>query len=193
MPLTTTQLQALKADIAADPVLSLVPNTADGNQQVADAYNAPASPDFFAWQTAVPAGDIYDQVTWANYTPQDAADSTVLYQNRAMLCQTKQMNLQLMLQGRDSFNAARSTLRGGLNDATTNLPSGASGANRSGGWANILPVLRRKARRVEKLFAVSTTGVGNNGADPLGAMTNPALMVVEGTISAADVLNARNS
>lgn len=191
--LTTEQLAALKAAILADPILSQLDGSTDSNAAIASAFNLAASPDYYVWRTNVSIDSLLDQITWANYTPADAADNTVLYQNRAMLCQTKQMNLQLMLQGRTVFNAGKASLRGGLNDATTNLPSGASGANRPGGWVGILPVLKRRATRAEKLYSVVGSGVGNAGGDARGASTNPDVLVFEGSISTGDVDAARNS
>lgn len=189
--LTSAQLTALKADIAANPDLAAQPNSADGNFAVAALYNALQSPDFFVFRSNVPTAEIFDQVTWANYTPQDAPDTTVQWSNRSLACQGKQFNLQILLQGQSSFNAGRINIRAGLNDATTNLPSGASGASRSGGWTGILAILRRQATRAEKLFSVATTGVGT-GTGALGATGNPGLLVFEGTVSPSDVENARN-
>lgn len=193
MALTAAQLQALKAAIAADPVLAAYPATADGNYAVAGAFNLVAAPDYYVWRTDAPVDSILDAITWSNYTPQDTPDNTVTYQNRAMLCQTKQINLQLLLQGRELFNAAKPTLRGGLNDATTNIPSGAAGVSRSGGWTAILPLLRRLATRAEKLFSVAGSGVGNNGANPRGDSSNPDVMAFEGFITEGDVAQARNA
>lgn len=193
MALTSAQLTALKADIAATPAIASKPNTADGNIEVADYYNQFASPDYFVWRSDVGVDEIFDKITWANFTPQDAPDATVIWSNRSLACQGKQFNLQTMLSGRSAFNAGKATLRGGLNDATTNLPSGSGGASRSGGWATILPILSRKSRRVEKLLAVATSGVGNNGADARGASTNPDLLTFEGTLTYTDIEQARNS
>lgn len=193
MALTAAQLQTLKTAIAADATLNAYPNTPDGAFAIKDILNQVASPDYWVWNTAVAVDDIFDAVTWANYTPADAADGTVQWSNRSLACQGKQFNLQIILQNRTTFNAAKPALRGGLNDATTQLPSGVSGASRSGGWAAILPILRRKAKRIEKIFAVSSTGVGNNGADARGATTNPDVMTFEGEITYQDVDDARNS
>jgi hypothetical protein len=53
MALTTAQLQALKASIAADPVLSALPLTSASAQVIADAYNEPASPAYVVWRTSL--------------------------------------------------------------------------------------------------------------------------------------------
>jgi hypothetical protein len=194
MALTTAQVQILKADIAADPTLSAKPHNGDGAFDVAAAYNLDASPAYYVWRTEVPVNDIFDAVTWANFTPADAPDGTVAWSNRSLACQGKQFNLQTMLGGRTLVDASKTNIRAGLNDATTLLPSGAGGVTRSGGWAAILPVLSRKARRIEKLFAVDDgAGIGNTTSDPRGASTNPDRMTFEGTITPADVVDAWNS
>lgn len=200
MPLTAAQLATLATDIAgnaatvpagrpfAGTAIGALPHTADAAFEVALWYSGLAAPDYFVWRTEVPVQDVFDQITWANFTPTDAPDNTVTYQNRAVLCQTKQMNLQLMLQGRDRVDASKKNIRAGLNDATTNLPSGAAGALRSGGWAAVLTVLMRKALRVEKLFALDDgAGIGNTTTDPRGNSTNPDAMGHEGSLDAADV------
>lgn len=193
MILTSAQLAAIKADILANSDLNVFPNNSDGNVEVAKLYNLFASPDFYVFRSNIPPAEIFDQVTWANYTPAGVADLTnaALVTARSQLCQGKQFNLQIMLQGQSTFNAGRATLRAGLNDATTALPSNEDGSTRSGGWTNILPILRRLGTRIEKLFAVQTSGVGVAGGDPLGATTNPALLVVEGNISYQQVTQAR--
>lgn len=198
MALSSSQLQALKNDIASNAnqingtAINAMPSNDDANFAIAAWYSGIASPDFFVFRSNVTTSEIFDQVTWANYTPADSPDTTVQWSNRSLACQGKQFNLQILLQGQPSVNAGKINLRAGLNDATTNLPSGASGASRSGGWAGILTILRRQAKNIERLFAVQTSGVGTNGADPLGASTNPALPVFEGSIGFQDVAQARS-
>lgn len=198
MNLTTAQLQTLKADFLADGTLSTKPNNGDGNQAIADAYNV-VVPTYFVFATSVPVTSILDQITWANYTPADAVPTTTvlavaIWQARCDSLRNKQNNLNLLLVGRAVFDASKIKQRTGINDATQNLASGAGGALQSGGWSTILPILRRPATRLEKLFAVATTGVGTDGIPGnLGLSTNPALMVVEGAITGDDILNARNS
>lgn len=204
MALTQDQLPALKADIAANTAtidwqgaptqINALPAGTDAADAIAKWYNETASPEYWVWRTNVPTVEIHEQVTWSNFTPSDTVTAVNAEQWTAcsMACQGKQFNLQIMLQSpRGVFNASKSTLRGGLNDATTNLPSGASFANRSGGWANILPILRRTATRLEQLFGVAGSGVGNNGGDPRGATTNPDVMTAEGTVSYLQVEEAR--
>jgi hypothetical protein len=185
MELTNQQLDIIKAWIVAN-----VPNATEHLAKA--ALDAAASPAFHVLRTDVLASEIFDQITWANYTPADAADSTVIWSNRSLACQGKQFNLQIMLQGQPVFNATKILLRAGLNDATTNLPSGAGGISRSGGWAAILVILRRQANVFEKLFAIQTSGVGVNAGDALGATTNPALLVFEGNITLDQTIQAMN-
>lgn len=192
--LTPAQQTTLALDLAANTAtvngvaIKDLPKTADNAVAVAQWYNQPTNPPYLVWRTDAPVVDILDQVIWTNYTPNDAADNTNTYANRAALVRIKQNNLQLMLSGRDTFNASKPTLRGGLNDATLNLPTGASGALRSGGWANIAPVLRRPCTRGERLFVVVATGVGNDGvAGNRGTATNPDLLGYEGQVSDADI------
>lgn len=210
MNLTSAQLSTLKTDIAANTAtipagqpwtgafagvqVKDVPAGGDGDAAVAGWYSLTASPDYFVWRSDVPPEEIVDQLTAANYDPTDAPDETLIYNNRAFVVQIKQTTLQLLLLGLPFFNAARKNLRSALNNSTTNLPTGASGANRSGGWTNILPILMRKALRVEKLFALDDgAGIGNNQGDPRGASTNPDVMGYEGAITGSDVLAARNA
>lgn len=203
--LTQAQKTALKVNLAANvntitnfaggqPIainaVNLATDGGDNTQRIADWYNGIGVPDFFVFKSSVNVQDIYDQITWANYTPQDTPDTTVQWSNRSLACQGKQFNLQIMLQQSVAINAGHINLRAGINDATTNLPSGASGATKSGGWAGILTILKRQASNLEKLFAVQTSGVGTNIGNPLGDTTNPALLVVEMKLNSTDLLDA---
>lgn len=194
--LTPTQQTALLADIAANTAtapgtagqIKDLAHTPDNAFAVAAWYNLFPASDYFVWHSVADAFAIFNNVLFANYTPNDAAAETLIDGNRAMRCQIKQGNIALLLQGRTVFDATKTNLRSALNDATTNLPSGAGGASRSGGWSGILPILSRKARNAEKLFATDDgAGIGNTITDPRGANTNPDSPGYEGTISDADV------
>jgi hypothetical protein len=187
MSLTTAQLAALKADILADGTLAAKANNSDGNTDIAIAYNATAVPDFFVWRTDAPVRDIYDAITWANYTPNDAPDGTALFTNRALVIQTKQMNLQNMLQGRQSIDSSKVNIRAGLRDAVISIPSGTGGAAVAAGGASgatVLTACLRKATRAEKLF--------NTGNSSTGGVTG-ALFGFEGSLAYQDVQAARDS
>ena len=84
MSLTTAQLATLRADIAADGVLNAIPNTPDGAYAIADAYNLLAVPTFTVWCSTVATDDIFNAISWANLTPNDAPDTTQQWLNRAM-------------------------------------------------------------------------------------------------------------
>lgn len=183
--MTSAQLATLKADILADGTLNAFPNNSDGNTAIAAIYNAAASPNYFVWRTDVPVQDVYDQIAWANLTPTDAPDTTQQWLNRAMQCQGKQFNLQILVQGQSRINAGKLNVRAGLQDALTNVPSGVSGALVSAGWVNVRDnALARKATRVEKLFASGGTGA---------TAQNAATMGFESPLSYQDVTDARNS
>jgi hypothetical protein len=193
MNLTQGQLATLRAWLDANAA-------GVQDEEAAALLNAPAAPDYYVWRRDVPAVDIFDKVVFANYTPNDSPTETLIYNNRALLAQTKQLNMQLLLQNRVTFDASKTNLRTALNDATTNLPTGANGVNRSGGWSAILPILSRKATVGEKLYAVDDgAGTGNTTSDPRGAQTNPDNfgtgsdgMPLEGRITAQNVSEARN-
>lgn len=186
MVLTLAQYQTLKADIVAN--FPGAPTTADQNFAIAAFYNAVPSPDFFVYRTNVPVQDIYDQIQWAKMTPSDAPDGTAAWTNRSLACQGKQFNLQLLLQGaQQTINAAKSNVRAGLQDALTNVPSGAAGVTQAAGWVGVRDVaMARKATRIEKLFA--DTSVGNGGT-----AATAATMVLEGAVSTTQIDVARNS
>lgn len=200
MALTTAQKATLKAAIAANttPIggssayaalaVKDVPNNSEGSQAIADFYNQPAVPNFFVWNTQAPVAAIYDNITWANLTPTDAADGTQTWANRSLACQGKQFNLQTILIGaQGTVNGARSNVRAGLQDALSNVPSGVNGALVSGGWANVRDnALARKASAVEKLLADTTNGAGNTAQAS-------AVAAFDGTLTAFDVDAVRNS
>jgi hypothetical protein len=57
MALSVSQLQVLRQDIAADPAFADLAHNQDGAAEVADAYNAPASPAVTVWRTSLPPED----------------------------------------------------------------------------------------------------------------------------------------
>lgn len=185
MLLTFSQLTTLRAAIDADPALAAYPRTDDGAFAIASAFNALAAPLFYVWSTSVPTDAVYNAITWANLTPSGAPDGTASYTNRALACQGRQLNVQALLQGQGSINGARASIRNGLQDALTDVPSGASGNLRQAGWPSVQIALTRQATRGEQLYANTTNGTGATN-------TAPAQLVVEGAITAGDVTTARN-
>lgn len=180
MILTAAQLATLKSTILADGTLSVIPRTSDGYAQIADAFNV-IDNAFFVYRTNVPVLDIFDQITWANFTPPiaDPIDATATYLNRCVACQGKQFNIQIILQGQSTINASKANVRAGLQDALTNVPGGVAGALISAGWVSVRDnALARKATRAEKLFAT-----GGNGTTAALAAT----MQAEGAMIGANI------
>lgn len=191
MALTLTQKQALKAAIDGNPTWAAYQQNSDGYADLAAVLNVTANPAFSVWRSEVPVTNIIDAVTWANYTPNEAvsgSDTDPLLSRKIgwlLTSQTKQMNLQLMLQGRETMNCSKATLRAGLRDAVILVPTGAGGANTSPGGAsgvNVLNACTRNATEGEKILAGAAEQTGTVTANVLG---------FEGSLSGADVQAAR--
>lgn len=186
--LTTTQLAALAADILADPTLSQIDHTSNaGYIQLAAAYNLAASPTFFGYRTAIPTQELFNGITWANMTPLDAvptdtALNVAIWQARSLACQGKQFNVQTMLMGQSFIDASHTSVRAGLQDALSNVPSGANGTTVSAGWVTVRDtILARASTRAEKLFA--TTTAQQDGSTAAKAAT----FTFQGTIQPIDI------
>ena len=191
MALTTQQLQIIKADIAASPDMNTLPANSDGSFEIARLYNLASTTD--VWRTDAPTKAIFDAINWSAYTPTDVpsvgdtAAQAVLFTNRLLSIQTKQMNLQNMLIGRETIDASKANIRAGLRDAVIALPSGTNGAAVSAGGASGVTVLTacvRKATRIEKLLSTGPTTIGTVSANVMG---------FEGNVSYQDIEAARAS
>ena len=176
--MTPAQLTALRQAIDANPTWAAIPNNSDGNYALAALLNAPAVPAFNVWRTEAPVNAILDAINWGTYTPSDAiasADPTLTQQvGRLLAIQTKQMNLQLMVQGRDVLNCSRPNVRGGLRDAVIQVPSGAGGAATSPGGANGATVLAqcvRPATRAEVMLAAQSQASDTTGTTTARVLT----------------------
>lgn len=181
--MTPSQLATLKADILANADTNTIPMTYAGTEQIRALYNAASTT--VVWRTEAPVKAIYDAIDWSKYTPTDAADGTTIQTNRMLSIQTKQMNLQNMLQGRETIDASKLNIRAGLRDAVIQLPSGASGAMVAAGGASgatVLTACTRKATRFEKLFSTGPVATGAVSAN---------LLVLEGQLSIDDAQAAR--
>lgn len=177
MPLTSAQIATLKTLVQGEASLAQAIQTGQ-DSQIAAWLNTAASPSYFVWRSNTPASDIMDAITWANLTPADAVDGTATFTNRALVCQAKQLNLQILLQGRESVATGKSSVRGGLTDALTNVPAGASGALVDAGWlgaGKVKAAITRVATNAEKALA---TGTGTSGT--------PASLTFEGDITVND-------
>lgn len=161
--MTPAQAAIFAADLAQDGSLSQLPHNSDSADTIAMAYNQLAIPAYYVWSNTTRADAVMDAITWASLTPTDTADGTTLWTNRALMCQAKQLNLQIMLQGRDTVSSGKANIRAGLTDALQNVPSGVAGALVDAGWlgaGKVKTTLTRQATRLEKLFA---TGSGTTG------------------------------
>lgn len=184
--MTPGQLTVLKAAIAAETDPVFVDHRANGNNSGMSIWFAqPVNPAFYVWKSSVNTDDVFDAINWALLTPADvpsAADSVQLIEtqiNRGLVCQTKQINLQILLQGRQTINATKLRVRQALTDSLQNVPSGASGAAQDAGWAQVKATMYRPVNRGEKIFA---TGTGTTGV--------PGLAGWEGNVSRDDILAA---
>ena len=130
--LTTAQLTALKADIAADPAFADLPHNSDGAWAVAAAYNLPASPAWTVWRTAVEAKQLMENgFIWT------AVDNLTVGKAR----------IWDWMQSVGVINPSRPNVRQGLVDCF-----GAGSAMVTA----MLPYCKRTATRAEKLFAIGT-------------------------------------
>ena len=118
------------------------------------------------WRTEVPTKAVRAAITFSSYTPNDAADNTATFTNRALLAQTKQINLQIMLQGLETIDASLPQARADLRDAVIQLPTGAAGAMVSAGGVsgvNVLTACTRLATVAELLLAAASQGSDTTG------------------------------
>lgn len=185
--LTAEQLQTLKTYINSVPAWAALPNNEDAAFFIAAELSKAAAPAFPLWASNASVAAISDAIDWTKYTPTDAADASATYTNRILAVQTKQMNLQTMLQGKESVNANKANIRNGLRDAVVQLPTGAGGAmTTSGGTSgvNVLNALTRPALLIEKVLAGAQATTGTVTANLIG---------YEGGIGYQDVVAARSA
>lgn len=193
--LTPSQSATLRAAITATPAWSAVPNNSDGHVTLAQILNTPAVPTFSVWRTDCRVEDIYNAINWAAYTPVDAVLSgdsgdTLHRKNGWLLSiQVKQMNLQIMTQGRSTLNTAFVNVRAGLRDAVIQVPAGSGGASVSPGGAsgvNVLAACVRNATEGERVLAAASQGSDTTGT------TTARVMTYSGSLSPLDVQLARD-
>jgi hypothetical protein len=165
--LTGAQLTTLATDINAQGSLSAARSAKDATI-IANFYNANASPDFWVWRTSVSKAEYYQSTS---------IDGTIFSFVGAGFITRTQGERDAW---RDLFDAqgfANPALPQ-VRQAVADIFSGATApapANRT----HLLTVSRRKAKLVEKLFAVGT-----------GSTAVPATMDVEGSLRAEDVQQA---
>jgi len=176
--LTPAQLATLLAAFNAQTDPAFVAARAEGNVgAMVDFYNGDST--FIVWRTTTPASAVMDAILWANFTPQDAPDGTQAWANRSLACQGKQFNVQTLLTGREQIASNRPSIRAGLQDALTAIPSGAGGATKGGGWNGVASAMQRPARRFEALYATGT-----------GTAAVPGELVVDGPLSIEEAIRA---
>jgi hypothetical protein len=170
MPLTTQQLQAIKAAIAADSVLNAKPNNSDGNLEIAQAFAVTASPDFWVWRSSVGK----DELT--NSTSIDG--TTFNWTGNGFITRSagEQAAFRELFNGNNSINPSLANVRQAFADIFSG--TGNAAANRT----HLLTVARRKANRGEKLLATGT-----------GSTASPAVLGFEGTFTTDEIEAARNS
>ena len=162
--LNSTQLTSLKTAIQADGALSAQPNNADGNEAIALAMNAQASPEFWVWRTSVT-----DREIMLNGFDWTRVDNLSVGKSRIW---------DWMFRF-GSIDPSKPNIRAGI-DATW-VGTAADLAVR----ASVYVHCKRTATRAEKLF--STTGTGADGQN-----TTPATMTFTGFLTRDDVETARN-
>jgi hypothetical protein len=164
MTLTTQQLQTLKTDIAADPVLSTLPQNADGAFAVAVEYNKPAVPNFYVWKTGVSTNELMagQGFDWTRIDNLTVGKSRIWEFMTAI----------------GFVNPALPNVRAGF-EATFSVEAGDQSTRQA-----IYNQSQRLASRFEKLYA---TGLGT-AATHHGV--GPATMAVEGPLAYQDVQDA---
>ena len=167
--LTPAQLATLKADILADPVLAAIPNTSDGAFAIAELYALPANPDFWVWKTYCSKAE-FVQTTGPEGTNFNWVGNGFITRSAG-----EQAAWREIFNGEFACNPSLANVRQAFADVFSG--TGNAAANRT----HLLAVARRKALRIEKLFATGT-----------GSTASPATMVYEGTIDYNTVLAARN-
>lgn len=180
--MTPNELITFKAAIFAetDPDFVALRDTNETGL-MAEWYNQMTS--FICWRSTTPTSDIANAISWASLTPNDVPDSTVSYTNRALQAQAKQINLQILIQGREFVSTGLNTIRSGLQDALTGLFTGTGGVSVGAGWTNVKTSIQRSITRGERVFSTGT-----------GTAAQPGnLGTFEGDVSNDDITGALRS
>lgn len=162
--MTPAQLATLKAAILAETDPEFVTLRTEGaTGAMANWFNVERTPAMSLWRKEVPVADLINAIDLDAYTPNSAAAETLIDQGRSFRAQIKQVNLQILLQGRDELDTSFVNVRKGLRDAVINIPTGAGGADKNAagsGGVSVLSACVRNATRGEAVFATGpfTTG-----------------------------------
>ena len=158
--LTTEQQAILKTDVEADLVLMALPHNSDGAFAIAAAYQELASPDFIVWKSSVTQDEImqngFDWTQVDGLTVGKARIWEWMFDNQGA-----------------TINPSKANVRAGIEEAWKG--TAAMLAVRAAVYVHC----KRKANRLEKLFATGT-----------GTDASPATMTLEGSIQYNDVLVA---
>lgn len=172
--MTPAQLSTLKTYILADQTMVAVGRN---DTEMARLLNLPST--FYVWRSTTPADEVTDAILLDRMTPVDTPDGTAIQTNRLLLCQAKQINLQIVLQGKETIATGRANIRAALSDALLNVPSGPGGVTQDAGWlgaGRVKATITRLASVAERVFA---TGSGTTGT--------PGALVWEGVIGINDI------
>jgi hypothetical protein len=172
MALTTAQQATLKAHIAASPDLNIYPNNSDGAFEIARLLEQTASPDFWVWRTSVEKKEVVQQQGRTGTSFVWAGNGFIGRSAGELECWNQLFNSSL------TCNPSLPNVRQAFVDIFSG--TGNAATNRT----HLDAIARRKANRLEKLFA---TGTGGDTSATAGTM------VVEGRISYQEVEAARNS
>lgn len=161
--MTPEQIVTLRAACFADPTAAAFFPPRD-NVGLCTYLNQNSA--FIVWRSTTSAPDIMDAINWANFTPSDVPTGDAAALQREYRCQGKQLNLQILLQGREVLPTGRANIRAGLSDALLNVPAGTGGAMLDAGWlgaGKVKAAISRAANRAEAVFASGTGTAGTPG------------------------------
>lgn len=136
--LNLTQLQAIKAEIVAAPLLSAQPMTPDGAFAIAQELNKPAAPAFWVWRTDVSTYEIRSVLVWSEY---DA--------------------LSVSRQNAFQFLCSNGTVNAALLNVRQGIASIFAGPGQTGNRDALIAIAKRAATRAEKVLS---TGTGSDAS-----------------------------
>jgi len=181
--MTPEQLATLKAAVQASQDAAIIAADIGRNDtELMRLLNLPSA--FMVWRSTTSGDAVLDAILWERFTPADTPDGSTIQTNRLLLCQAKQINLQILLQGRERIATGLVNTRKTLTDALLNVPSGANGVAQDAGWlgaGRVKATINRPATVAEQVFA---TGTGTAG--------NPGDLVWEGVLSIDDIGKMQN-
>jgi hypothetical protein len=164
MDLTPAQQATLQTDILVTHQAEFAAMVAAADHQlIADAYNLAQTPDYWAWKTLLSHAECVgvtsvDGTNWSwplyHAQPEEKRDGWKL-----MFAPARQGDPP-------SINASLPNIRQGIADI---FPAGAQ-------RTHLLAIARRKALRIERLFATGT-----------GSTASPGVLTFEGTLTYLDI------